>query len=69
MFEKRTGLRAWYDRFAAFDVAQLFSRTKKIGPPRKVFVNEELPQDYYDHKGRVKKEHVYVSNQVITSKL
>ncbi|KZT27329.1 phospholipid-translocating ATPase [Neolentinus lepideus HHB14362 ss-1] len=68
MFEKPSGLAAWYGKFAALDVAQLFSRTKKIGPPRKVFVNEDLPQDYYDHKERIKKEHVYVSNQVITSK-
>ncbi|TFK54630.1 phospholipid-translocating ATPase [Heliocybe sulcata] len=68
MFEKRSGLGAWYDKFSAFDVAQLFSRTRKIGPPRKVHVNEDLPPDYHDHKGRIKKEHVYVSNQVITSK-
>lgn len=58
----------WYDKLAAFKVEELFSRKKLPGPQRTVFVNENLPQDYFDNKGRVKKDHVYASNQVITSK-
>ena len=41
---------------------------KNLRPPRTVFINENLPDDYFDNKHRVKKEHVYSSNQVITSK-
>ncbi|EIN07067.1 phospholipid-translocating ATPase [Punctularia strigosozonata HHB-11173 SS5] len=58
----------WYSKVADFDLADLFTKKRQPGPPRKVFVNESLPEDYYDQKGRIKKEHVYVSNQVITSK-
>lgn len=58
----------WYDKFAAFNVESLFSRKREPGPPRSVFVNEELPAEYYDKKQRVLKEHVYSTNQVITSK-
>ncbi|KAI0374619.1 phospholipid-translocating P-type ATPase [Pilatotrama ljubarskyi] len=58
----------WYNKLADFNVESLFSKRREPGPPRTVFVNEPLPDDYYDHKRRVKKEHVYCSNQVITSK-
>jgi len=58
----------WYAKLAAFKVEDLFSRKKEAGPRRTVFVNENLPDDYRDHRGRVKPEHVYSSNQVITSK-
>ncbi|KAI0647599.1 phospholipid-translocating P-type ATPase [Trametes meyenii] len=61
-------LSVWYNKLVDFNVETLFSRKREPGPPRTVFVNEPLPEDYYDHKHRVKKEHVYCSNQVITSK-
>lgn len=64
----KSRLGAWYARLAAFNVETLFVRKRPPGPPRTVFVNEHLPNDYYDHKGRVKPEHIYVTNQVITSK-
>ncbi|THH16144.1 hypothetical protein EW146_g4435 [Bondarzewia mesenterica] len=38
------------------------------GPPRTIFINEPLPDYYYDRKHKIKKEHVYHTNQVITSK-
>ena len=63
-----TGIRAWYQKAAAFNVESLFSKSRVPGPPRTVFVNEDLPQDYFDHKGRIKKAHVYKTNQVVTSK-
>lgn len=67
-----TGLRhrigAAYDKVASFNVETLFVRKREPGPRRTVFVNEPLPDDYRDHKGRMKKEHVYKTNQVITSK-
>ncbi|KAG7448365.1 phospholipid-translocating P-type ATPase [Guyanagaster necrorhizus] len=63
-----SGLAAWYEKVAAFNIETLFVKKKTPGPKRTVFVNESLPEDYYDKKGRIKGEHVYASNQVITSK-
>jgi phospholipid-translocating ATPase len=63
-----TTLGRWYEKLAAFKVEDLFSRKKLPGPQRTVFVNENLPDDYFDHRVRVKKEHIYATNQVITSK-
>ncbi|KAI0958077.1 hypothetical protein AcW1_006256 [Taiwanofungus camphoratus] len=58
----------WYDKVSNVNIEALFSKPREPGPPRTVFVNQDLPQDYYDVKGRVKKEYTYSSNQVITSK-
>ncbi|KAG6899806.1 hypothetical protein C0993_006629 [Termitomyces sp. T159_Od127] len=57
-----------YDRLAAFNIENLFVRKREPGPRRTVFVNENLPAGYHDAKGRVKPEHVYCTNQVLTSK-
>ncbi|KZP18285.1 phospholipid-translocating ATPase [Athelia psychrophila] len=62
------GISSWYKKVAAFNVESLFSSRRPIGPPRAVYLNENLPADYHDAKGRPKKEHVYCTNQVITSK-
>ena len=59
---------AWYNKLASFNVESLFSRKREPGPPRTVFVHEDLPPEYYDKKQRVTKDHVYATNQVITSK-
>lgn len=61
-------LSTWYYKVADFNVESLFVKKRPPGPPRTVFVNENIPDDYYDKKGRVKKEHIYATNQVITSK-
>ncbi|KAJ7095309.1 phospholipid-translocating ATPase [Mycena belliarum] len=58
----------WYTRLASFKIEDLFSRKRVAGAPRTVHVNENLPADYLDPKGRVKPAHIYPSNQVITSK-
>ncbi|KAF7301327.1 Phospholipid-transporting ATPase [Mycena indigotica] len=58
----------WYRRLADLRIEDLFSRKKVGGPPRTVYVNQNLPSDYLDAKGKVKAAHVYPSNQVITSK-
>ena len=65
---RKNRIALWYDKLAAFNVESLFSRKRQAGPPRSVFFNEELPPDYYDKKQRVKKELLYSTNQVITSK-
>ncbi|KAG6812132.1 hypothetical protein H0H92_004246 [Tricholoma furcatifolium] len=57
-----------YNKLAAFNVENLFVRKREAGPKRTVFINENLPPDFHDAKGRVKPEHVYCTNQVITSK-
>jgi phospholipid-translocating ATPase len=57
-----------YRAILAFDVAKIFERRRIIGPPRSIYVNQSLPQDYFDAKGRPKKEREYETNQVITSK-
>jgi hypothetical protein len=59
---------AWYAKFAAFKVEDLFSRKKVPGPSRTIFVNENLPETHFDARGKVKPEHIYATNQVITSK-
>jgi phospholipid-translocating ATPase len=61
-------LAALYRELAAFNVESLFARRKARASPRTVFVNENLPSDYFDQKNRLKKKHIYVTNQVITSK-
>lgn len=66
--KKSGGPFAWYDKLAAFNVEDLFSRKRVLGPARSVVVNEDLPADYITDKGKVKKEHIYQTNQVITSK-
>ena len=65
---RKTRIALWYDKLAAFNVESLFSRKRQAGPPRTVFVHEDLPDDYYDKKQRIKKELLYSTNQVITSK-
>ncbi|KAH9848849.1 phospholipid-translocating P-type ATPase [Lenzites betulinus] len=61
-------LSVWYNKLVDFNVESLFAKPRGSGPPRTVFVNEPIPAEYYDHKHRVKKEHIFSSNQVITSK-
>ena len=58
----------WYDKLTNWSVEDIFARKREPGPPRTIFVNEPLPNDFYDKKHRVLKEHVYATNQVITSK-
>ena len=65
---RKNRIALWYDKLAAFNVESLFSRKRLPGPPRTIYVHEDLPPDYYDKKQRVKKEFLHSTNQVITSK-
>ncbi|KAG6902242.1 hypothetical protein C0995_002614 [Termitomyces sp. Mi166 len=38
------------------------------GPPRTIYVNEDVPEHHFDRKGKPKSGSIYTSNQVITSK-
>ncbi|KAG6376326.1 hypothetical protein JVT61DRAFT_2307 [Boletus reticuloceps] len=53
---------------ATFNVESLFSRKRSSGTPRTVFVNQPLPDHFFDHKRRPVKAHVPPTNQVISSK-
>jgi len=65
----RTGFIAWYDRLiSSFSIQDLFVRKRAPGPPRTIYINQPLPEPYYDKKRRVLKEYKYNPNQVITSK-
>ena len=66
--KQSSGPFSWYNKLAAFNVEVLFSRKRLPGPARSVVVHQDLPADYRNEKGKVKKEHVYQTNQVITSK-
>ena len=66
--KQSSGPFTWYNKLAAFNVEALFSSKRLPGPPRSVVVHQDLPADYRNDKGKVKKEHVYRTNQVITSK-
>ncbi|KAF9261452.1 phospholipid-translocating P-type ATPase [Marasmius fiardii PR-910] len=67
--KKNNRFAALYSKLEAFSVESLFVRKRPPGPRRHVFVNKDLPGDYWDHKKKkVKREHTYTSNQVITSK-
>ncbi|KAF4615383.1 hypothetical protein D9613_002558 [Agrocybe pediades] len=65
---KGSSASSWLSRLAALRFEDLFSSKRTPGPPRTIFINSPLPENYLDAKGKVKKEHVYTSNQVITSK-
>ncbi|KAJ7029355.1 phospholipid-translocating ATPase [Mycena alexandri] len=68
MVAKKSAVARWYSKAASFNVESLFSRKREPGPKRSVFLNQKLPEDYFDAKGKIKPAHVYTSNQVITSK-
>jgi phospholipid-translocating ATPase len=59
---------AWYDRIANWNIESLFARPPPPRTRRSVYVNQDLPKEYFDDKRRIKKEYVYFTNQVITSK-
>ncbi|KAI9508448.1 phospholipid-translocating P-type ATPase [Russula earlei] len=66
---KRTGFIAWYDTLiSSFSIEDLFVRKRPPGPSRTIFINQPLPDSYYDKNHRVLKAHQYNPNQVITSK-
>lgn len=53
---------------AKLNPSQWFARRKPPSPTRSVYINEPLPADFMDKKGKVLKQHVYSTNQNVTSK-
>ncbi|KAF9227701.1 phospholipid-translocating P-type ATPase [Gyrodon lividus] len=68
MSKRQSTLALWWDKLLSFNVESLFARKRGPGTPRILFFNQSLPEHFFDHKGRPKKENVYSTNQVITSK-
>jgi phospholipid-translocating ATPase len=68
MARHRSGVATLYNKVVNFNVESLFARHPGPGVPRTVFFNQNLPDGYFDPKGKPKKEHVYPTNQVISSK-
>ncbi|OJA16022.1 hypothetical protein AZE42_04283 [Rhizopogon vesiculosus] len=68
MAKRRAGFAAWYDKVANFKVESLFARHRGPGAPRTIYINQNLPDTYFDPKGRPKKEYIFPTNQVISSK-
>ncbi|GJJ13717.1 hypothetical protein Clacol_007973 [Clathrus columnatus] len=60
--------KSWTNRLTNWNVESLFSRKPSPKTKRSIFVNEPLPNDYFDHKHRIKREYVYSTNQIVTSK-
>ncbi|KAF9263183.1 phospholipid-translocating P-type ATPase [Marasmius fiardii PR-910] len=59
---------ACYKAVVDFKVEDLLATKRPPGPPRTIYVNENLPPECLDNKGKVTRQHIYYSNQVITSK-
>lgn len=56
------------ENLSEFRLENLFGAQKSLAIPRTIYVNEELAPEYIDRKGLVKKEYIYPTNQVISSK-
>ncbi|KAG6835961.1 hypothetical protein H0H93_012827 [Arthromyces matolae] len=60
--------KSWLAWASSLSLESLFSRKRQLGPPRTIYVNEDVPEEYFDRKGRPQPQYVSASNQVITSK-
>ncbi|KAG6335478.1 hypothetical protein ID866_3606 [Astraeus odoratus] len=65
---QRSKWAVWWTNLQDWRLESLFTGRRGLGPPRTIYVNQDLPSAYFDHKRRPKKEFVYCTNQVITSK-
>lgn len=55
--------------FMAFSLLEfIFSAKRKPSPPRSIYLNQPLPQEFLDSKGRPLKTRQFTSNQNVTSK-
>ncbi|KAG6839833.1 hypothetical protein C0991_011212 [Blastosporella zonata] len=60
--------KSWFSRVADFKVESLFSQKRRNAPKRTIYVNENVPENYFDRKRKPIPQYTYTSNQVITSK-
>ncbi|TXT09998.1 uncharacterized protein COLE_03932 [Cutaneotrichosporon oleaginosum] len=71
--KRRANRDSWWARhvtkpLSVLNPATLLARRRKPSTPRSIFINQELPSDYFDKKGRPLKSKVFCTNQNITSK-
>lgn len=71
--KRRSTKDSWWERnvsktFAKLNPWNLLNRKRGADTPRIIFINEDIPPDYFDKKGRPLKDKVFTSNQNITSK-
>jgi hypothetical protein len=66
--QKRNQTPSLWTRISSFDVAALFARKRPPLEARTIYVNQDLPKDAFDAKGRHTKSHIFATNQVITAK-
>jgi phospholipid-translocating ATPase len=70
MAPKKQGNR--WKELTNFDLSKLFQRARPPPTPRTIYVQHDLPLEFFDLKKNgkktIKKEHVYPTNQVVTSK-
>lgn len=52
----------------ALNPARLFQRKARPARPRSVYINQALPAELFDKKGKLPKMAHYTSSQVVTSK-
>jgi phospholipid-translocating ATPase len=64
----RGKIATFYAKVAAFSIEDIFSTKREPGPPRTIYVNEELPQEWLALPKKQLRQYTYSSNQVITSK-
>lgn len=74
MPRRRKGARkSWYSKHISEPLSKLnpwrlLEKKRRPGVPRSIFINEPIPADYFDKKGRPLKEKQFITNQTITSK-
>ena len=71
--QARRPQQGWYYRYVStplsrINPAALWSRNRRPPIARSVYLNTPLPDDFYDNKRRILKDHMYPSNQNVTSK-
>ncbi|WWD21912.1 hypothetical protein CI109_106400 [Kwoniella shandongensis] len=64
---------SWFQRnvsrpIGALAPSRLFAKKKRPAVARSIYINEPIPEDFFDKKGRILKDHTYPSNQNVTSK-
>lgn len=68
MFSIPSSWATCWEKLQNFKLESLFARNRGRGTLRTIYINQDVPNSYLDAKGRPKKEYVYCTNQVITSK-
>ncbi|KAG8905995.1 hypothetical protein FRB99_007852 [Tulasnella sp. 403] len=58
----------FFTRLVDWRIEDVFRRKRPPPRPRTIYINEDLPPEAFTKPGKVKKEWIYSTNQVVTSK-